>query len=422
MRRSTIRTAAVVSAVALAAVGLSACSNGSTGQSKDKSLEIFSYWTSGSEEAALKELLNLYGEQNAGVEVTNGAVSGGGGSNAAQVLQSRIAGNDAPDTWQTHPGDAMTVYTKGGLVQDLSSIYKEEKWNDVMPRSVLDSMSVDGKVYGVIAGTHRINVLWYSTPILQKLGVTVGDKLSWDDLVNGMKAADGADITPICLGDKDIFASAEIAETSILAQLGPDDWKQLTTGKLGWDDPRIATAMENYGTVLDNANSDHTALTWDQGVAQFAAGKCAFLPVVDSGYGELTKAGAVDGTDFGYVPFPGTDGSFLNVADAFVVNAKLGDSANADNWIKLLGSAEGQLAFNKIKGSTPVRSDVDVSSLGAYQQAAAASYRQDAIVDSIVFAQAATPAQQQTFYDAITAFNNNRDIKAFVTAMTAAFQ
>ena len=53
------------------------------------------------------------------------------------------------------------------------------------------------------------------------------------------------------------------------------------------------------------------------------------------------------------------------------------------------------VAFNKIKGSTPVRTDVDVSSLPPYQQAAAKSYRNDGLVWSIAHGEATSASFQQ---------------------------
>ena len=59
----------------------------------ENKLEVFSWWTSGSESAALEVLFNVYKKQNPGVEIINATVAGGGGSAARPVLQARLAGN-----------------------------------------------------------------------------------------------------------------------------------------------------------------------------------------------------------------------------------------------------------------------------------------------------------------------------------------
>lgn len=67
-------------------------------------LEVFSWWTSGGEAAALQALFDAYSAQYPDVEIINATVAGGGGSAARGVLQTRLAGGDVPDTWQVHPG------------------------------------------------------------------------------------------------------------------------------------------------------------------------------------------------------------------------------------------------------------------------------------------------------------------------------
>jgi hypothetical protein len=48
-----------------------------------KKLEVFSWWASGSEAAALRALYKVYKQKNPGVEVLNAAITGGGPSRAA---------------------------------------------------------------------------------------------------------------------------------------------------------------------------------------------------------------------------------------------------------------------------------------------------------------------------------------------------
>jgi len=48
----------------------------------ENQLEVFSWWTSGGEAAALDALFSVYKKQDAGVEIINATVAGGGGSAA----------------------------------------------------------------------------------------------------------------------------------------------------------------------------------------------------------------------------------------------------------------------------------------------------------------------------------------------------
>src|SRR5258708_26230917 len=74
------------------------------GNAADKKLEVFSWWTSGGEAAALDALFKDYKAKDPGVEIINGTVAGGGASAARPVLQARLAGAKTPDTCQRPTG------------------------------------------------------------------------------------------------------------------------------------------------------------------------------------------------------------------------------------------------------------------------------------------------------------------------------
>ena len=56
----------------------------------EKKLEVFSWWTSGGEAAALNALFNTYRNEFPSVSIINATVAGGSGSNARPFLQTRI--------------------------------------------------------------------------------------------------------------------------------------------------------------------------------------------------------------------------------------------------------------------------------------------------------------------------------------------
>jgi len=411
----------------LAAVAVTACggsnstSTGGGAAAKGNTLEIFSWWTSGSENAALKQLFSAFHAADPGAKITNGAVAGGGGANAQAVLQTRLQGNNAPDTWQTHPGDAIAQYVDAGYVADLTSIYEKNHLNAVMPKALVEAQSKDGKIYGIATGAHRGNVLWFNKKLLAQAGVSEpsGD-YSPEQFAGDLAKLKGKGITPICLGAKDPFAAPQLFENTLLGTIGPEQWNAITTGKQPWDSAGVRTAAARFAQLLPYVDSDASASTWDQATKKLASGKCAFESMGDWAYGELRADGVTEGKDFGYVAHPGTNGSFVMVVDTFVVakNAKHPDMA--DQWIASIGSKEAQLAFNKDKGATPVRTDVDVSSLPKYQQQAAKEFRSDKLVWSVAHGEATSPQFQQSFYDAVTQFMQSKDVDSFVGALKSA--
>src|SRR6266446_1359530 len=152
------------------------------GNAADKKLEVFSWWTSGGEAAALDALFKDYKAKNPGVEIVNAAVAGGGGSAARPVLQARLAGGNPPDTWQTHPGfELLDQYVAAGYAEPVTDIYTSEGWNKVIPQGVIDMLSQDGTTYSVLCGVDRGSVLWYAKMLLEMSGVNVGAKMTFDE-------------------------------------------------------------------------------------------------------------------------------------------------------------------------------------------------------------------------------------------------
>jgi glucose/mannose transport system substrate-binding protein len=388
--------------------GAAAGSSGSSGSgAASGSAEVFSWWTSGSESAALDALF----------QATQTA-----DTNAKQVLATRLAGGDVPETWQTHAGGDLGDYVKQDVVTDLTPLYQKQGWDKVVPKPLIDSMTYDGKTYAALTGVHRGNVLWYDKALLSGAGVTVPANVTWDQLATIAGQLKAKNVTPLCLGDKDIWTAATVVEGILVGDLGAQGFNSLLDGSLKWTDPKVVTSIGHFNDALTWANADHKSQDWTGAVSLLAGGKCAFNLMGDWAYGELvTKHKKVDGTDFGYTVI-GDPTTFVTVGDAFVQGKGSKNPAGAEAFVTALMSKQGQISFNKLKGSSPVRSDVDVTQLGAYQQGAYKTLNSGTLVASLVQGQALVPAaDSQAFSDAVTLLEANRDATAFGRSMDKAF-
>ncbi len=384
-------------------------------------LEVFSWWTSGGEAAALDALFNAYRNDNPDVEIVNATVAGGGGSAARGVLQTRLAGGDPPDTWQVHPGfELVGQYVEPEFVAPVTDLYKEQGWFDITPKALVDMMSVGDDVYQVTVGVHRGNDLWYNKKLLEENGISVGDTMGVDEFFDSAEKLKAAGVTPLCVGDSGIWATAQLFENTLLGVIGSEKYLGLWNGSVSFDDPDVIKAMETYGKMLDYQNTDHSALSWDQAIKGVMEGKCAFSSMGDWSYGEFVNAGLKDNVDFGWVSHPGTTGSFVIVADGFVL-AKGGPNPEANaNWLRTIGSKEAQEAFNPLKGSICARTDCDRAKFGAYHNWSMDSFAKDALVPTLVHGSAAAADFQQAFNDAITLFVVDRNAKALSKSLVQA--
>jgi glucose/mannose transport system substrate-binding protein len=395
--------------VAIVFSGAQIAQAGATGK-----LEVFSWWTSGGEAAALQALFDAYAKDNPDVEIVNATVAGGGGSAARGVLQTRLAGGDPPDTWQVHPGfELIGQYVEPEFVAPVTDLYNEQGWFDVTPKALTDLMTVGDDIYQVTVGVHRGNGFWYNKKLLDANGVTVGDTMSVDEFFEIAEKLNAAGVTPLCVGDSGIWTTAELFENTLLGVIGPENYMGLWDGSVSFGDDGVKKAMEVYGKMLDYQNSDHSALSWDQAVKKVIEGSCAFNSMGDWAYGEFANAQLKDNEDFGWVSHPGTAGSFVVVADGFVMaNNGPNPEANA-NWLRTIGSKEVQEAFNPLKGSICARTDCDRAKFGPYHNWSMDSFAKDALVPTLVHGSAAAADFQQAFNDAVTSFVVDRNVEAF---------
>ena len=100
---------------------------------------------------------------------------------------------------------------------------------------------------------------------------------------------------------------------------------------------------------------------------------------------------------------------------------------NAQNWLKVCGSKEGQEAFNPKKGSICARTDCDPKLFNAYLQSAMVDWSKDAIVPSVVHGAAAIESGLRIYKDTMQSVRHQRrrgghaDRPAEGCALTPAF-
>ena len=400
-----------------AALTLTACGGDSpTSATKDtEQLEVVSWWTSGSEAAALDALFAAFRKSSPNVDAVNGAVAGGAGSNARVELAKRLQDDEPPDVWQTFNGKSVQGYARRGQVRSLASVYAGENLRARMHPTILHSVMRDGRPYGMPTGAHRSNVLWFNTKLLRQAGVSVpASGYSLDAFLADLeKVAAAGDAPALCLGGKDRFTTVELFENTLLSLIGQRGWKDMVDDDLDWRGSRVETALRRFGTMMRYSDPQASGLTWDAATKKLASGECAFESMNDSAFGELIAAGAKEDEDFGAVAFPGTEDSFLAVVDVFVAATQAKNAKNALAFLGAISDEQTQLAFNEAKGSVPVLRDIDVSSLTGYQLGSFRALFSSPVLLSVAHGEAMSPEFQEGFYEAVATYVRTRNADAF---------
>jgi glucose/mannose transport system substrate-binding protein len=224
--------------------------------------------------------------------------------------------------------------------------------------------------------------MWYVPANLEQWGVEA--PASWDDFLAMCPTLQEAGVTPLALGEN--WTVEHLWESVAVAGLGADGWNALWAGEKSFTDPEVVAVWEQFGQILDCTNEDASSLSWQQAVDKVVNGEAAFNVMGDwaAGY-MLTTLGLTPGEGFGWSAAPGTDGTFVMLADSFGLPVGAPDRDNTIAWLRLLGSADGQTRFNPLKGSIPANLTAEVSSptYSDYSVSAAADWADNTIVGSL---------------------------------------
>jgi glucose/mannose transport system substrate-binding protein len=374
-------------------------------------LEIFSWWTSGGEVEALNALYDIYKKKYPDVEIINAAIAEGvgQGGNMKALLQTRMLGGDPPDSFQVHLGQELLAdHVKAGRMADLSELYKTEGFNDVFPKGIIDLASSEGKPYSVPVNIHRSNVMWYNTKHLKEAGLEKAPA-TWDDWFKYAETLKGKGIGALAVAGSDGNFSAHVFENILVATLGPDRYLGLFNGKTAWDDPDVKKAMEILLKSHEYAQAGYESVKWGDINEIMTTEKASTMIMGDWTHGLFKSAGF---KEYHWAPAPGTDGVFVALSDSFGLPKGVKHPENVNNWLKLIGSKDGQDAFNPIKGSIPARSDADLSKYDDYGKETIDAFKTNTIVGSIQHGAAAPQAFVNDFDSTVSQLLASKDVEA----------
>jgi glucose/mannose transport system substrate-binding protein len=347
--RYRLMTAAFAATVAFAISGPASATD----------LEVTHWWTSGGEAAAVAELAKAF--DATGNKWIDGAIAGSGGV-ARPIMISRITGGDPMGATQFNHGRQAEELVAAGLMQDLTEVAEREKWREIInPSSLLDSCTLDGKIYCAPVNIHSWQWLWVSHKAFNDAGVPV--PTNWNEFVAAAPKLRAAGKIPLAMGNQPWQASGAFGVIAI-GLAGIDAWKAVNIDK----NEEVAGGPE-YAKVFQAAadarafREGSNVQDWNQATNLVITGQAGGQIMGDWAQGEFAVAGQVAGKDYSCLPGLGLNKLISTGGDAFYF-PKLNDPAKTKAQLELastLLAKTTQVAFNLKKGSLPVRGDVDLS-------------------------------------------------------------
>ncbi len=322
-------------------------------------LEVTHWWTSGGEAAAVAELAKAF--DATGNHWVDGAIAGSGGT-ARPIMVSRITGGDPMGATQFNHGRQAEELVQAGLMRDLTDVATKENWKEIIkPSSLLDSCTIDGKIYCAPVNIHSWQWLWLSNAAFKTAGVDVPK--NWDEFVASAPALEKAGIVPLAVGGQP-WQSAGAFDVLMVAIAGKDTFNKV----FGDKDEAVAAGPEiaKVFKAADDArkmSKGSNVQDWNQATNLVITGKAGGQIMGDWAQGEFQLAGQKAGTDYTCLPGLGVNEIISTGGDAFYFPLlKDAEKSKAQEVLaSTLLNPKTQVAFNLKKGSLPVRGDVDLA-------------------------------------------------------------
>ena len=391
--------------IAAVAVGLAAAMSASAGE-----VEVLHYWTSGGEAKSVAELKKIM--QGKGHTWRDFAVAGGGGDSAMTVLKSRVISGNPPSAAQTK-GPAIQEWASEGVLANMDTLAKAEKWDDLLPKVVADVMKYKGAYVAAPVNVHRVNWMWGSSEALKKAGVAAMPK-TWDEFFAAADKLKAAGLVPVAHGGQN-WQDFTTFESVVLGVGGPKFYQDALV-KL--DDKAINSdtmkkSLETFRRIKGYTDPGAPGRDWNLATAMLIQGKAGFQLMGDWAKGEFLAAGKAPGKDFLCAAAPGSANAFTFNVDSFIL-FKLKDAAAQkaqSDLASAIMSPAFQEVFNLNKGSIPVRAGQPMDKFDDCAKASAKDFvdtaKSGGLVPSAAHGMAIAPATAGAIKDVVSQFWND---------------
>jgi len=373
-------------------------------------LEVTHWWTSGGEAAAVKVFAEAF---NAGGDNWIDSAIAGSGGVARPIIVSRILGGEPMGATQLNHGRQAEELVAEGLMLDLTELAEKEGWMDlVRPAKLLESCTLDGKIYCVPVNIHSFQWMWTSLEAYEKAGVEA--PTDWNSFVASAPKLREAGITPLAVGNQAWQVNGMFGVLQV-GLGGIDLWRKTIVDRDSdaLRSEEMASVWAAFGDARSLQAENNTLQNWNDATNEVITGKAGAQIMGDWAQGEFSVAGYTAGKEYDCLPGLGIAPVLDTGGDAFYF-PKVDDAETTAAQLRMASmmiSKAVQVDFNLAKGSLPVRGDVDLETANACMQKGLAILENP---DNIM------PSGDQTFSpdttgqleDLLTEFWNNPDMAA----------
>jgi glucose/mannose transport system substrate-binding protein len=382
--------------------------------------EVIHWWTSGGESAAVRQVAQAY--RDAGGTWIDSAIAGGDQSRAVTV--NRIIGGNPPTAAQFNTSKQFLDIIEEDMLNDVDELARRENWDEVLPEPIVGVIKVKGHYYAAPMNIHMQTWLWYSKAAFARAGIA-REPASVAELFAALDKLKAAGLIPLAHGGQSW--QEVILFSSMLSNLGGRDLylkvirdrDQAAINSAAFR--QVLLAYKRLQSYVDAASPGRN---WNDATALVISGRAGIQIMGDWAKGEFTNAGQAAGRQYGCIPGLSANSPYLIQGDVFVFPKT--DDRDAVQAQKLMASVVErpavQLQFSKLKGSLPVRPDLDASQLDYCAQKGMAILRDRSRPVGVTEVYL-TPDQNGALQDVLTAYwNTNMPVEKAQKSIASALR
>lgn len=269
-------------------------------------------------------------------------------------LPNLLNGGDAPDIYFEWAGLRLSNRYEEGFAADISEA-RDGELGELFEDGAFNGMEVDGKTVMVPGNVDITTVMWYNVDLFEEHGISV--PTTWEEFIAVSVQLKDAGVTPIGVGNKDLWPVGNWASHIVSRSMGEEDYDKMLKQEIPLDSPELIEALgalvelQEAGIVNESAS----AIDDNEGAQLFFQGQAAMHPI-----GSWLVSWAIEENpdlNFDFFNLPAMDGagtqdSVIAVSTGYVVNAKSSHIDIATDFLTFFSSPE-QVAAVVDAGGTP---------------------------------------------------------------------
>lgn len=368
-------------------LGLSLVFSLSLGFAQQIELTIAHAMTGGADRAAFDQIVADFEAENPSIKINQVVQDDDLYEDAGLITM--LKSDDPPDIFFQWGGALVARDAAEGFAADLTDALNTSGWIDSFVEAAWSAPAGtmhNGRIYMIPNSLDVTTVLWYNTDIFSELGLS--EPATWEDFLGTVKTLTENGITPIVLGNQELWPLGNWAGHLTARVVSPETFDAAFRLEQPFNQAEFVQAFGLLQELLEAGafNVDMASLGADPAMNAFFQGAAAIHPI---GSWLVSTANDAAPEDFNYATFntplipdgAGAPASIIGLSTGYEVSARSKHFEEAVAFLQFFTSQENQISWAEAGAFSPIVGTMEAANLDPHTKELAALFdAADAIV------------------------------------------